>query len=102
MKRADRAVIEVAEPDAARLAPIDRATVAGAVNAWLPVELEGADEVRALVVRRLAAELDAGPPPYVVPRLALALVEVVEQIEGTSLRDGRAEVRALLAEVMPR
>jgi hypothetical protein len=56
-------------------------------------ELEGADAVRAALARRLAEELD-NVPPYALPRLASALVRLLETMGTPATGDaGRAAAR---------
>jgi hypothetical protein len=79
----------------------DHGPVRLALEAWLPDGLEGADGVRGEVARRLAAELDDGElAPYVVPRIAQALVLVVAEIEAEAVPASALDVKRMLREVL--
>ena len=78
--------------------------VYGAVESWLPVPLEGADGVRREAALRLAAELDTSSvPAHAVPRLANALANLIEAIEGEHEHLDEMELaRQLLQEIQVR
>jgi hypothetical protein len=81
---------------------LQRGAVSGALEAWLPSPLEGADAVRLEICRRLAAELDTGStPPHAVPRIANALGALLAQIEADEpARAETLDVGALLREAL--
>src|SRR5436190_16395143 len=72
--------------DPPRSRRIRRATVGGALRAWLNGrELLGADRPRAQLALWLAHELDSGtPPPYARARVAGELRAVIGELEGSS------------------
>lgn len=88
-------------PPAPKRRRLRRGPIAEAVDTWLPAELQGADRVRAAVVRQLALQLDSNPPAYEVSRIANSMLAAVASIEAEDPPDARAEVRALLRQVMP-
>jgi hypothetical protein len=97
-------VIQADQRGGAKSSRIVPDSVGGVLASWLPDDLEGADVVRAAIAKRLAAELDRpDAPPYVIARLAGALVSVVSEIDGTRevarARPNRAELRQLLDDV---
>ena len=67
--------------------------ISGALEAWLPGPLEGADAVRLEVCRRLALELDTGSTPaHAVPRLANALAALVAAIKAPEPPSGELDI----------
>ena len=94
-------MIAQAETNGGESSRIGADLVSRVVDSWMPEHLQGSDVVRAVIARRLAAELDTpGLPAYVVPRIAGALVAVIAQIEGVdesiTNRSSRDELRDLL------
>jgi hypothetical protein len=88
-------------PDRSRRRRLQHGRVYGAVEAWLPEPLEGADGVRREAALRLAAELDTGSTPaHAVPRLANALAGLIAAIESErTTGDDLALARRLLGEL---
>jgi hypothetical protein len=78
--------------------------VRGVLDSYLDAVPEGVEAVRVSIARRLADELDADPPAYVVVRLAGALASVVDDIEnerrGVETQSGKVELRELLRPVV--
>lgn len=97
-------MIREVERNGGRSRQIEPDSVRGVLDSWLTEDLEGADRVRVVIARRLAAELDNPDlPAYVVPRITGALVAVVAQIDAghTVVRVGasRSELHRLLKDV---
>ena len=90
-------------PNGAHSTRIESDSVRGVLDSYLDAIPEGVDAVRVVIARRLADELDADPPAYVVVRLAGALASVVDDIEDERARsseDGKVDIRELLRPVM--
>jgi hypothetical protein len=88
-------------PGTVRRRRLRRGAITGAVEAWLPDPLVGADAVRREVALRLALELDThATPAHAIPRTANALLSAIAAIAGDEQPHGDLDVRALLAEAL--
>jgi hypothetical protein len=89
------------EPYPVTSTPIDPDSLAGVVQAYLePLALLGADGVRAHLLVKLAAELDAAPPAHALPRYASQIRSLLGEIgDATRKGNGKVDVKALLEAV---